>query len=440
MPSVLLAEASWYGSLRGGVNFGGGEDARFADGYSRFGIQGSAEASEGLTAVYRFEHAISTEDGTLSYPRLAYIGLSGGFGNLTVGQIWSASYNHAGVIVDKSNYYGAHETSGRHGNAVSYAFSSGAVSFQADLVADDGMDTGGSVDKAEFGLTVALGDIGKVAFAHTNMKNTQKMVAAAPIPGTGSPAQSAKYRVIVTAASGDTPAVLGADAKMITVTVAKSNNEVLSGTDNASTSRKLLAGGLDDITYTDGKYAIGTCGVFTGDNVGNDACIKVNAFVSSTTTRVAGDNVPTQTIESFHLVGTAATNVKKTADAQDEVLPTIKPAHMVVDVPGHKTSHIGFEFNLGGVTAHLAHTQKKVNGTNAKSKTNHFGVTGTMGDSGVSIVALARAKKDGMGGSTNPWVLGFSKSLGGGAKAYFEHGNNDDGESGNSRLGLIVSF
>ena len=34
--------------------------------------------------------------------RLAYVGLSGGFGTLTIGQIWSASYNSVGAITDNS--------------------------------------------------------------------------------------------------------------------------------------------------------------------------------------------------------------------------------------------------------------------------------------------------------------------------------------------------
>ncbi len=410
MPSVVLAEASWYGSLRGGVNFGGGEDARFADGYSRFGIQGSAEASEGLTAVYRFEHAISTEDGTLSYPRLAYIGLSGGFGNLTVGQIWSASYNHAGVVVDKSNYYGAHETSGRHGNAVSYAFSSGAVSFQADLVADGGMETGGSVDKAEFGLTVGLGDIGKVAFAHTNMKDTKKTVM-----------HPVQYWVDV---DGDADTDDLEKANQITITVAAND------TTNVDSNDMLTDEGRDAVTGTDGKYSIGSCNAT--DSAAPSACKDIIAYVTRKTVRGSSDdntendtNSVTDTMtETFYSDGTKTGGNSET----------------MVDSAGHKTSHVGFEFKLGGLTTHLAHTQKKVNGANVKSKTTHFGVTGALGDSGVNIVALARAKKDGTGTNTNPWLIGFSKSLGGGAKAYFEHGNNDDGESGNSRLGLIVSF
>ena len=47
VPSMVFAEdgASWYGSLRGGIQAGGGADTQFFDGGSRIGIRGSAEAA-----------------------------------------------------------------------------------------------------------------------------------------------------------------------------------------------------------------------------------------------------------------------------------------------------------------------------------------------------------------------------------------------------------
>ena len=145
--------------------------AEFFDGGSRWGIKGSAEVSEGLTAVYRFEHKISTKDASQPGGRLAYAGLSGGFGTLTVGQVWSASFNSVGAITDNSFYFGDSTTSYRHGNALSYAFSSGAVGVQVDLVSDGDKDSGQGFDKTEFGVTVGLGEIGKVAVAHTNVRD-----------------------------------------------------------------------------------------------------------------------------------------------------------------------------------------------------------------------------------------------------------------------------
>ena len=64
VPSVVLgaemAGASLYGSFRTGLVFGGGEDTAVANFGSRWGIKGSHEVSEGLTASYKYEGTIDT--------------------------------------------------------------------------------------------------------------------------------------------------------------------------------------------------------------------------------------------------------------------------------------------------------------------------------------------------------------------------------------------
>ena len=102
---------------------------------------------------------------------MAYAGLSGGFGTLTLGQIWNAGYNHVGAITDTSWFYGNSHTGYRHGSAVSYAMSAGAVSLQLDAILDGAKDSGDAVDKLEFGMTVDLGDIGKVGLAYIDTKD-----------------------------------------------------------------------------------------------------------------------------------------------------------------------------------------------------------------------------------------------------------------------------
>ncbi|MYD78124.1 MAG: porin [Gammaproteobacteria bacterium] len=179
MPSVVLAEASWYGSLRAGVESSDG-NIGVVDGNSRWGIKGSSEAGEGLIAVYRFEHKIDTATASQSDGgRLSYVGLSGGFGTVTVGQIWSASYNSVGVITDNSRFYGDSLTTLRHGNAVSYAFSNDLMALQVDAVYDErGLhdnprfedNPNEDLEKVELGLSINVGGIGKVAFAHVDNK------------------------------------------------------------------------------------------------------------------------------------------------------------------------------------------------------------------------------------------------------------------------------
>ena len=192
IPSVVFAEASWYGSLRAGVDSSGGKISVIDVG-SRWGIKGSAEAGEGLAAVYRFEHKISTADASQPGGRLAYVGLSGGFGSVTAGQIWSASYNSFGAVVDNSTWYGGSGTSGRHGELVSYAYSNDLMALQVDVVYGDGSgDTEFKTDnpnedleRTEFGLSINVGEIGKVALSHVDDKYMLTDTQAADATGHG---------------------------------------------------------------------------------------------------------------------------------------------------------------------------------------------------------------------------------------------------------------
>ena len=427
MPSVVFAEATWYGSLRGGLQSSSGSDLEYFDGGSRWGIKGSAEVSDGLTAVYRFEHKISTANGSQPGGRLAYAGLSGGFGTITLGQIWNAAYNHAGAITDTSYYFGNATTGYRHGSALSYAFSTGPVGFQLDLVSDGSKDTGQGIDKTEFGVTVGLGEVGKIALAHTNMRDTMKTTMT---PDT--------YWVRKAAGAGDPDT----EAHMITVYITGAQNIA----DNVKDG-KLTTAGVELIQRTGNRYhATGAlaaeCKTLADNTDSDDDCTTATAFVSSVTTTAetvaAGGGVPTAatTTEDYHLEGTAAGNVVKTpAASMRELLNS-----------GHKNTHIAVEFNVGGVTPYLGHSTKKNNHADKngviKTKTTHYGVRGGLGDTGINFLVAARNVKPDGGTKTSPWLFNLSKNLGGGATVIFEHANYDNDEPGNKEtaIGLHVTF
>ena len=181
LPSVVLAEASWYGSLRSGWESNGAGQAGVVDNGSRWGIKGSSEVSEGLSAVYQFETKIDSSNASNSVGaaggRLSYVGLSGGFGTLTIGQVWSAAYNNIGGIIDTPHKYGTSGIVGdalyRIDSAISYAVSVGSVSLQADIQGKQGsgkskMDEDKDIDASNFGATVAIGENGKIAIGHAN--------------------------------------------------------------------------------------------------------------------------------------------------------------------------------------------------------------------------------------------------------------------------------
>jgi predicted porin len=160
-----MAGPSLYGSFRTGVSFGSG-DSNVGDFTSRWGFKGSHEVSEGLTASYKYEAKMNTTSAVSSGDngRLSNISLSGGFGSVTLGQIWSASAIHYGFKVDPSYVNGVFGGANyRNGNSVSYSSSAGDVSFQIDKVTGDG-------EKVEVGASAAFGPIGVgVGYSRSNV-------------------------------------------------------------------------------------------------------------------------------------------------------------------------------------------------------------------------------------------------------------------------------
>ena len=110
---------------------------------------------------------------------MSNVSLSGGFGTITIGQIWSAAYNHYGAALDPTWFNGSGGgTNFRIGNTVSYSSSAGDVSFQVDAVT-------GASEHIEFGATAALGPIG-VGFGHwTNSNDDAAFTGVAVSAGAG---------------------------------------------------------------------------------------------------------------------------------------------------------------------------------------------------------------------------------------------------------------
>ena len=112
---------------------------------------------------------------------------------------------------------------------------------------------------------------------------------------------------------------------------------------------------------------------------------------------------------------------------------------------GHKSTHVAVEFGLGGVTPYVGYSEQKKNNSAAKSKTTHYGFSGSLGDTGMSYLVAARNVKKANGMKSNPWLFNVSKGLGGGATVIFEHSGGNKNASGmkvsaKSRVGLHVSF
>ena len=146
-----------------------------------------------------------------------------------------------------------------------------------------------------------------------------------------------------------------------------------------------------------------------------------------------------------------------TWDADDEDYTGADPDNKVTA----KSNYIAGQYSIGGITAYLGFAQHKgedkttvITGKRT-DKTTFAGIRGSVGDTGVSYLFQARSKKTkgNTGGADanadepvaankhSPWMMGLSRSLGGGATVLFEHSNPDQrGSKSASRLALKVVF
>ena len=320
-----------YGSFRGIIHNQGGETS-MNNSYTRWGFKGSNEVSEGLTANYRYEENLNLGTTTLADgDRLSYVGLTGGFGTVTLGRINSAAYNHVGVLTDRGIHNAPNlGTGGRLSNALSYSASTGPVSFQVDAYMTP--NSGESVDNAQFGMTVDTG-FGKVGAAFGNTQNAGKKSTKMTAVGFAIPAGGvelyASWRELK-----NVPAV--AEVRGICARKNEDNELALRDADKDGMS----------------------CG--------------------SANTEVTGPN-------KFKLIAEGVVGT-------DEEIP--------------------------------------------KDRQVHYGISGSLGDSGMSYAINGADKQD----DTTPWSFNVNKDLGGGASLAFEYVDYDGAAKNESLLRLKVDF
>ena len=101
--TVAQADTTLYGSARVSVDWVDVdiEDNDYWDvvnNASRLGVRGSEDLGGGLSAIYQYEFGVdTTEGGSFTNGRPAWVGLKGGFGSVTAGTQWSAYYNVTGI-------------------------------------------------------------------------------------------------------------------------------------------------------------------------------------------------------------------------------------------------------------------------------------------------------------------------------------------------------
>jgi predicted porin len=144
---------------------------------SRFGAKGETDLGNGLTSFGHFEWNMdmNNNSGSISKRHL-YVGLKGDFGSVLVGQTYQTFYN---FVVGPNDIpwwhsgYAMVNYRSRTPNAVTYAGSAGDFNFGATgYFRDDSSDH--TPDQAEFGASMAIGDMTLGAAVQWTAKNTDQ--------------------------------------------------------------------------------------------------------------------------------------------------------------------------------------------------------------------------------------------------------------------------
>ena len=410
--------------------------------------------------------------------RLANVGVSGAFGTLSVGQIWSASDNHAGGILDNTQYYGDDKMTGRVGSALSYAFASGPMSMQADAIFSEGAPAAGMVDmendpgediqEFQFGLTVQIGEIGKIALSYIDDKYTldpgaDKLAGVMRAMGTDRtgtvnsnplPSSTAGFgqKVDVDTETGrDMFVKTAADLGYGTI----NPKRIIGAFEADATAIK------ENITsMMAGTYYEVTAPGETIDSVTETVITKtgaVGAEVTTTTETVYYGNYAKKTVTVHDAAKAAAAQTAGTSyTAPSTTTYTDSETGAAYDEMDDgdddtawstKTTALGLQFNLADVSIYTGVAKSKkayeghpfdADGTampDEETDTTFFGLSGGLGDTGVGYHFHWRDEDD-----TKPWVLGLTRGLGDSALLVLEHSNNDGASPNATNLGLHVNF
>jgi len=121
---------------------------------------------------------------------------------------------------------------------------------------------------------------------------------------------------------------------------------------------------------------------------------------------------------------------------------TVSTSKKAITSYGYTRSQVAAQFDLGAATLALGYSEKDSNdpADKHKAKTTDIAVSGPIADSGFSFAVWGQNADGHDGQETTPWGLGLTRTLGGGAKTWIEHQNNDDDESGKTAIGLRVDF
>ncbi len=420
--------------MRGGLNFSSGQDAEFDDLGSRWGVKGSNEVSEGLSAVYQYE--VDIDQPEQGGNRLAYAGLSGGFGRVLLGKFTSATNAHNGFARDPSIWLGASGTDNKLTNGISYGASTGPASFQVDAYLNPDADTGGGIDQAMFGASFDMG-FGKIGVGYNDVKDSYKDHDIALRESNVADEIYGSSGAVWRTTSGHAYKGKVKDVKLSTVDANDSTKVKPVSVVNVLSAGETIANDNVITLHTDGNYYdFESNGCASTTLTGCSKTVE-NVHVEQTTNPVTSDEEDDGTDVTFSYKAVTPANVKATATGTET-----KRTY------GHSKMHASAKFDVAGVGLGLGYSQTESNDPmkeDTEEKTAYLALNGSAGDTGIAWALWARDVTDNAhveDDDRSPWGLSVSRALGGGATAFVEHSNDDkpEGEDSTSVVGLIVNF
>ena len=151
---AAYADISAYGRIHNAIAFAddGTNETQAVESGSRFGFKGSGDIGNGMSAFARYEFSTNTDNSSdgVTGTRLGFVGLSGPFGSISLGQQWSAFYQNVGTHASPNIWNGPGQHLGpfRTGNTLQYSNSLGPISLTVDArIQDDGRSEEYAVNK-----------------------------------------------------------------------------------------------------------------------------------------------------------------------------------------------------------------------------------------------------------------------------------------------------
>lgn len=146
---------------------------------SRWGLKGSEDLGGGLAAVFKFEAKVDPTNGaSVGFARQSYVGFEGGFGSLTLGQVWTTMDDVIGVgasafdsafsaynnVLEVNRLYASNPGRSVKYTSPSFGGFSAGVSYSGDG------DPAVKADIYDFNLSYATGPVA-ANFAYQNQNN-----------------------------------------------------------------------------------------------------------------------------------------------------------------------------------------------------------------------------------------------------------------------------